>query len=50
VTGLPDSLSLNSAIGEISGSLPVAGSHEVSITATNDYGTGSGFVLYLVAE
>jgi len=50
VTGLPDSLSLNSAVGEISGSLPVAGAHEVSITATNDYGTGSGFTLYLVAE
>ena len=50
VTGLPDSLSVNSAVGEISGSLPFAGSHEVSITATNDYGTGSGFVLYLVAE
>ena len=50
VTGLPDSLSLNSAVGEISGSLPVAGAHEVSISATNDYGTGSGFTLYLVAE
>jgi hypothetical protein len=50
VTGLPDSLSLNSAVGEISGSLPVAGAHEVSITATNDYGTGSEFTLYLVAE
>jgi hypothetical protein len=50
VTGLPDSLSLNSAVGEISGSLPVAGAHEVSISATNVYGTGSGFTLYLVAE
>ena len=50
VTSLPDSLSLNSAVGEISGSLPVAGAHEVSITATNDYGSGSEFTLYLVAE
>ena len=50
-TGLPNGLSLNSALGVIGGALPASpGSHEVTLQASNDYGSGSAFNLYLIAE
>jgi len=50
-TGLPNGLSLNSALGVIGGALPASpGSHEVTLQATNEYGSGSAFTLYLIAE
>ena len=51
VTGLPSGLGLNSVTGVISGTMPAgAGAHEVKITASNGYGEGPEFTLYLVAE
>jgi hypothetical protein len=51
VTGLPGSLSLNSATGGISGAFPAtSGAHEVVLQASNSYGTGPDFTLYLVIE
>ena len=51
VTGLPNGLTLNAALGVITGNLPAtAGSHEVTLQASNAYGSGNSFTLYLVAE
>ncbi|MDA9120191.1 putative Ig domain-containing protein [Opitutales bacterium] len=51
ITGLPSGLGLNSATGVISGTMPAdAGAYEVKITASNGYGQGPEFTLYLVAE
>ena len=50
-TGLPDGLSINSALGVVSGSIPATtGSQEITLQATNEYGTGPTFTLYLVSE
>lgn len=40
-TGLPAGLSVNSTTGLISGSPTIAGSSNVSVSATNSYGTGT---------
>jgi len=51
VTGLPDGLTLNAALGVITGNLPAtASSHEVTLQASNAYGSGNSFTLYLVTE
>jgi hypothetical protein len=51
ITGLPSGLGLNSATGVISGAMPAdAGAHEVKITASNGYGEGPEFTLYLIAD
>ena len=50
VEGLPSGLTVNVATGFIQGNLPAAGSHEITLKATNVYGTSPPFTLYLVAE
>ena len=51
VEGLPAGLTINVANGLIQGNLPSeAGNHEITLKATNPYGTSPPFTLYLVAE
>ena len=51
VEGLPPGLTVNVATGFIQGNLPTdAGSHEITLKATNVYGTSTPFTLYLVVE
>ncbi|MBG31086.1 MAG: hypothetical protein CMI31_13975 [Opitutae bacterium] len=51
VEGLPSSLTFNVVSGMVEGALPSSvGSHEVTLKATNVYGTSSPFLLLLEAE
>ncbi len=46
-----DGITVNVANGLIQGNLPSeAGNHEITLKATNPYGTSPPFTLYLVAE
>ena len=47
-TGLPPGLTLNTATGQITGTLTTAGTYPVTVSATNATGTASAVITYVV--